>query len=272
MASFTALQHYWRCGRRWAWYAQGWQLRDKPEPLQVGSLVHKMLAEHYRTQKGPDAVLAEAWHAEAEEPGKVAAIIQRASKLFQGYMDIRSGVYEPLIFEGVPLVEATFLQTAPGKTLVKGVIDLVATIQPDGILAVVDFKTGTRTNMDWLRHSRQLELYAYLLHLNGVKPDLAVYEIINDDMIVSFPFKPDLDRGCWLAGKIINLARISCESCLDEPHFLYDCPYCPYFRPCHVLENGGDPEVILEQLYTRVGIAGESDNLETGTGEETHDS
>ena len=250
MANYTSLQHYWRCHLRWVWYHEGWQPIAEPEPLTVGRLVHQAIACHY-TGVSWEPVLPDT--NDVKEAKRLNQMVGRAKALSSRWIQERAARYRPL------LVEGRVAWTVNGATA-EGHPDLVAFgFEPPGCIHLVDFKTGTKTDIRAVVHTGQADYYAYLLLMaENLQVDFCTYEVINDDLMMTYQYVPNLERGAYLANEVLDLD--TGPKSLDGPRFLWDCHFCPYFDPCWVKETGGDWKTMFETgtQYRRRGMKDEA--------------
>lgn len=276
MATFTSLQNYWRCPRRWA-LSEQWEPKVIPEPLSVGKLFHMGVAEYYRNRLEADSGLIPASsHSlsinaalgclSATSPGvqmqtalgELAAQlaweanVKRATNMLEMWLHERGAQYEPVLVEH---------EIKDDEGTVWGHVDLVARHHAPGVdwapLCVVEFKTGARSDLSSYHFMGQADTYAYLLEVHeGLRIDICAYELVNDDGIFSEVFMPDTERGCWFAEQLGWLTMLERglawrEAQLEQPRFLYDCPRCMFYKPCQLMEARGDWRKHLADNYVQ---------------------
>jgi len=234
--SYSQLQEYRSCPRKFAFKKLGYISSSTTEPLATGSLVHIGLASYFRNGNvGRDVteaamtnmrVIAEHLSGQEryEQEQLTSKALDRACALVKRYILHWAKDYE------APLSE---LELELGGVICHP--DLITTYQ--GQRVIVDFKTTYHTDPRRYAHSGQTDLYAYMLKLQGTHIDLVIYDIISEEGIYRLDYPPRLDRGEYLFRQTRKLPQ-DIDQLLAEPHWSWDCAgNCDFYVPCYLQDD-----------------------------------
>lgn len=250
--TYTDLDLYWDCPRRWWYHRQGWRPYEIPNPMLRGWLAHKASAASW-AREDPRLAVANAVVAYGEDltAGKVGNLQDKLAqaKLLGGEALNFNKRYHDLYAEG-------FIARGVEKTIAHsdGPRQLGGT--PDAILKdvqgrnyILELKTGNKPDVEALEMSGQADYYAHLADKAGIDIHLIKLALVSPDLVTEYVRPPRLQTGqSFYASLGLMATRHEQEplAALHSPHPGWQCPRCPYFDACRTREDGGDDGEVLE--------------------------